>query len=162
MTDELREQKRRMDEAHQRAVKRRRPVLYTTWCSMLKRCRCQTATQYKHYGGRGISVCPEWKDFATFKEWALSNGYRRGLNLDRVNNDGNYEPGNCKFVDHSANMGHTRVSVMIIINGDTACCAEWARRIGIGRTAICRWIKKIGMDAAIDRIKHRLNERSAI
>ena len=54
---------------------------------------------YKNYGGRGITICPEWaNDYTKFRDWALSNGYVEGLQINRINNNGNYEPSNCNFV----------------------------------------------------------------
>lgn len=63
------------------------------------RSRCLTASNkdYGNYGGRGITVCKEWDDFSVFRSWALSNGYKEGLSIDRKNNDGNYEPSNCRW-----------------------------------------------------------------
>ena len=71
--------------------------LYWVWGEMKQRCKNPKRPGYKNYGGRGISVCREWSDYATFREWAISNGYVHGLTIDRVNNDGNYEPSNCQW-----------------------------------------------------------------
>src|SRR3990167_10224442 len=58
---------------------------------------------YKYYGGRGITIYPEWLDFIPFRDWALNNGYKEGLEIDRINPDGNYEPNNCHFVTTKEN-----------------------------------------------------------
>lgn len=85
--------------------------LFRIWCAMRSRCTDANNPAYKHYGGRGIKICDEWiKDFANFRDWALGNGYKEDLEIDRENNDGNYEPGNCRWVIHQVNMTNTRRS----------------------------------------------------
>lgn len=71
--------------------------IYEIWSSMRKRCENPNSQSFCNYGGRGISVCNEWSDFVVFRDWALSNGYAEDLSIDRVNNDGNYEPSNCRW-----------------------------------------------------------------
>ena len=73
--------------------------LYKVWISMIQRITNENHKFYKNYGGRGIIICEEWDQSAkVFIEWALSNGWKKGLHFDREDNDGNYEPGNCRFV----------------------------------------------------------------
>ncbi len=74
--------------------------LYKTWGKMKERCYNQKYKSYKNYGGRGITVCEEWKhDPKTFVEWCLAHGWQKGLLIDRRDNEGNYSPDNCRFVD---------------------------------------------------------------
>ena len=76
----------------------KRTRLYNIWNGMRNRCNNPNATAYRHYGGRGISVCKEWDEgFCPFYEWAVANGYRDDLTIDRKDPDGNYEPGNCRW-----------------------------------------------------------------
>lgn len=72
--------------------------LYYSWYAMVDRCNNPKNKRFHRYGGRGISVCEEWeKDFSVFREWAMKNGYSDDLSIDRIDNDGNYEPSNCKW-----------------------------------------------------------------
>lgn len=78
--------------------------LYSVWIGMKNRCFHFKNSAFKYYGARGISVCSKWKNnYLAFKDWALSHGYQPRLTIDRINNDGNYEPGNCQFITKSEN-----------------------------------------------------------
>jgi hypothetical protein len=86
--------------------------LYAVLRSMKTRCYSPNCNAYHNYGGRGILICDEWKDPATFCKWAIANGWKKGLSIDRINNDGNYEPNNCRFVTREINMRNSRRVVM--------------------------------------------------
>lgn len=83
--------------------------LYGTWSNMKNRCYTKTNPGYKNYGERGITVCEEWKnDFVVFRNWALSKGWSPSLEIDREDNDGNYEPNNCRIVTSKENSRNKR------------------------------------------------------
>jgi len=76
--------------------------LYKTWFGMKRRCYNTKLKQYKDWGGRGITVCEEWlNDYMVFKKWAVEHGYAPNLTIDRIDNDGNYEPSNCQWLTKS-------------------------------------------------------------
>jgi hypothetical protein len=104
-----------------------RHPLYEAWRNMNRRCDNPNSPQYKDWGGRGITVCNEWKkDYLAFKEWALANEYREGLCLDREYNDGPYAPDNCRWVTHKVNSRNTRTNKFITAFGEEKTLAEWA------------------------------------
>jgi hypothetical protein len=70
---------------------------------MKARCMRPTKKYYENYGVRGISICSEWNEFITFRDWALKNGYKKYLTIDRINNNGNYEPYNCRWITKAEN-----------------------------------------------------------
>jgi len=77
--------------------------LYKLWGSMKERCLRSNWQYFKYYGGRGITVYKEWLKYIPFRDWALVNGYQDNLEIDRINNDGNYEPDNCRFITSAEN-----------------------------------------------------------
>lgn len=103
---------------------------------MIWRCYRKEHNSYKYYGARGISVCDEWQTFEPFYQWALSNGYKENLTLDRINNDGNYEPSNCRWITIKEQANNRRTNRLIIYNGETKTISEWAELLGITHQAL--------------------------
>lgn len=94
---------------------------------MKDRCRNKNSTPYKNYGGRGINVCDEWaNDYGVFRNWAFSNGYANHLSLDRIDNDGNYEPGNCRWATQKEQCRNTRATRFLMAFGETKSLPDWA------------------------------------
>jgi hypothetical protein len=115
--------------------------MYEAWSHMKQRCFCETDQSYHDYGARGITVCDEWLIFEPFMEWSLNNGYSPELTLDRIDNNGNYEPSNCRWADRKTQQNNRRNSIYISVNGVTLPCAEWARLTGIPKNTLRGRIK---------------------
>lgn len=116
------------------------PRLYTIWRHMIERCTYAKNSNYKNYGGRGIKVCEEWSSkrngFDCFYEWAIKNGYNPNANfqectLDRINNNGNYEPSNCRWVTNYIQSRNKNNNVYIKYNGENKIMADWAKQYNI-------------------------------
>ena len=118
--------------------------IYNTWRGMLGRCKHRSNRFYHNYGGRGISVCDEWQDAATFIKWAFENGWKEGLQIDRVDNDGNYCPGNCRFVTRKQNCRNARHNIMITFGQTTQSLAAWAEQYGLHQKTLNNRIYRYG------------------
>jgi len=105
--------------------------VYWAWRTMLQRCENPNYKQYENYGGRGIKVCGEWHDPQVFISWALANGWQEGLSIDRIDNDGNYEPGNCRWVTVKVQARNKRNNHLITFDGKTQTMAGWAEELNI-------------------------------
>lgn len=107
------------------------------WKNMRNRCGNPNATSYEIYGGRGITVCEEWRqDFFAFYNWAISNGYRNDLSIDRIDVNGNYEPLNCRWATMKVQDNNRRNTVFIEHNGETKPISEWAEITEINRSTL--------------------------
>ena len=117
-------------------------TLYQKWAGMKRRCYNKHEKAYKYYGGRGISVCEEWKkSFIAFRTWALNNGYDYdkilSLELDRIDVNGNYCPENCRWVTRKEQANNKRNNRFLTLNGETHTMAEWSEITGLSTACIC-------------------------
>lgn len=117
--------------------------LYNIWIGIKKRCENPNRHDYNRYGGRGISICDEWKNsFSTFYNWALNNGYDDTLSIDRENVNGDYEPNNCRWSTEEEQANNKRNNVFLTYNGKTQTVSQWARELNIGQKTIINRINK--------------------
>lgn len=101
--------------------------IYFCWQSMKDRCYNPNNKNYKNYGGRGIKVCDEWKDFVVFEKWAKDNDYNDKLTIDRIDVNGNYEPSNCRWVDMITQENNKTNNRFITYNNETHTLMEWSK-----------------------------------
>jgi hypothetical protein len=116
--------------------------LYEVFKTMHRRCEKPESNRYAYYGGRGISVCEEWSEFEPFRDWAYANGYSEGLTLDRIDNDGNYCPENCRWVTMKEQSNNRRNSVVVEIGGIRKTVAEWSDVSGVSPYTIYSRVKR--------------------
>lgn len=114
-------------------------LLYRTYSNMKNRCYNPKYCLFQHYGGKGIRVCDEWlgeHGFERFRDWAMSNGYKEGLSIDRINNAADYSPDNCRWADMVAQQNNRTNNRLITANGETRTMADWSRSSGISYATI--------------------------
>lgn len=101
--------------------------LYSIYRDMKARCFNKNNIAYKYYGGKGITICEYWlSDFRNFYNWAINNGYKDNLTIDRINNNGNYEPSNCRWITRKQQMNNMSRNHIVDINGVKKTISEWA------------------------------------
>ena len=116
--------------------------LYRVWQNMKRRCYTPSASAYKHYGARGIVVCEEWKnDFISFYNWAIDNGYKENLTIDRIDVNGNYEPGNCRWATKKEQANNKRNNNFIKYKDKKLSINQWSEETGIKRGTIAWRLK---------------------
>ncbi|MBB6446465.1 hypothetical protein [Bacillus benzoevorans] len=118
--------------------------LFSIWSGIKNRCFNPNEPTYKDYGGRGITVCEEWLEFIPFYGWAIHNGYSDNLTIDRIDNNGNYDPSNCKWSTKTEQSRNRRSNVKVTIDGETKTLTEWAEISGLAISTLRnRYIKGI-------------------
>lgn len=129
--------------------------IWHVYYGMLKRCYNVNDKRYENYGGRGIEVCEEWKNsFDAFADWSFKNGYEDGLQLDRINNNGNYEPCNCRWTTAKEQARNRRSNVIVMYQGEKMTLIEASERSGLPYSTIhSRWRRGIRGKELFDRKK---------
>ena len=110
--------------------------LHRIWKNIHTRCYNQKNPKYQRYGGRGIKVCDEWigeNGFQNFYDWSLASGYQEDLTIDRIDNDGNYCPENCRWVTNKVQSNNKSQCRYITVDGETKSISEWIDYLGISR-----------------------------
>lgn len=123
--------------------------LYETWKNMRRRCNDPTNKRYAQYGGRGITICPEWGEYINFRTWALEYGYSDDLTIDRKNVDGNYCPENCRWADAKTQANNVSRNHIIEFNGISMTMSQLADRLNLTYSALQHRIER---GWSIDRI----------
>lgn len=123
-------------------MSRKQERLYGIWSNIKNRVSNPNNKSYYRYGGRGITICEEWaKSYESFKRWALSNGYRDDLTIDRIDNDGNYCPENCRWADRTVQANNKSDNHRITYNGQTKTTTQWGRETGLNSQIITGRLK---------------------
>lgn len=112
--------------------------LYDTWCNMRRRCYDVKNKHYADYGNRGITVCDEWQEFIPFYNWAIKNGYKEGLTIDRIDNDKGYNPENCRWATSIMQANNRRNVHLITYKGETLSLKQWCVKLGLNYSSIKR------------------------
>lgn len=119
--------------------------LYRIWAKMKERCNNPKTKSFVYYGGRGITICEEWlNDFQAFYDWSMANGYSDNLSIDRIDVNGNYEPGNCRWADTKTQANNKTTNRYITLNNKTQTLQQWSKETGINHSTIQVRIDEMG------------------
>lgn len=124
-----------------------RSRLYGIFMAMRRRCYVESDHAYKDYGGRGITVCDEWRhSFDNFARWAFASGYTEGLTIDRTDNMSGYRPDNCRWIPEGLQAKNRRMCIMVTIDGTLMCLSDAARHFGVVCPACAQYRVRAGWD----------------
>ena len=122
---------------------KRKTRLYRIWANIKTRCYNERDPHFERWGNRGITMYAAWKDnFQNFYDWAISHGYKEGLSIDRINNDGNYEPSNCRWATAKEQNRNKRNVKFITYGGKTQTIPEWTKELHLGKETIRERLKR--------------------
>lgn len=142
-----------LNKSHEKSQTR----LYKIFQGMKARCYRETCPNYHRYGGRGIKICQEWlDDFMSFYNWAMANGYKTGLTIDRIDNDKGYSPNNCRWTTAEQQANNTSSTIFLTYQGNTMSASEWSKITGIRTNTITRrkrdgWSDEDCLTVSVDR-----------
>lgn len=130
--------------------------LYQTWHGMKSRCKNYGSTTYKHYGLRGIKVCKRWDE--SFFHFVSDMGMKPdvGYSLDRIDNDGNYTPDNCRWANSKEQNNNKRTNRRITFDGQTKNITEWAKHFDVGLSTVDGLLRQYGVDITLQILKRYL------
>lgn len=121
--------------------------LYNIWSSTKNRCYNKKCQDYKDYGARGIIICDEWlNNFQSFYDWAIANGYKEGLTIERINTNGNYNPNNCRWATNKEQQNNKRSNRLIEYKDKKQTISQWAEKLGIKYTTLYSRLNKLNWD----------------
>ena len=117
--------------------------LYRIWANIKTRCYNENDPHFERWGKRGIKMCDEWRnDFKVFYDWSMSHGYSDELTIDRIDNDGNYEPQNCRWTTIKEQNKNKRNVKYITYAGKTQTIPEWTKELRLGKETIRKRLKR--------------------
>ena len=125
--------------------------LHECYVNMKTRVTNKKQDSYNRYVNRNISMCDEWfNDYSAFQKWALENGYQENLTLDRIDNNGNYCPENCRWVDRVIQANNRRTNVILEMNGIKDTMANWSKKLNIPYYILQRKHKNNSLEEIVD------------
>ena len=135
--------------------------LYKTWCNMKSRCNNKNNKDYHRYGGRNITVCKDWGSYEKFKEWAMNNGYKEGLTIDRIDNNGDYSPINCQWTTMKEQSINKENTLIINFKGEKRYISELAEELNLSKSTV--WYRnKNNIPIDLDRNIEQLNNQGHV
>jgi len=136
--------------------------VHRVWHDMMRRCHNPKHRRFKDWGGRGIAVCPEWHNFENFRKWALTSDYREGLLIDRIDNDGDYESGNCRWCTMKEQGNNRRNNKILTHAGRTMTQTQWADCLGMNPMTLSYrlrigWSVRRAIETPVDKRYSRMS-----
>lgn len=116
--------------------------IYEIWWGMVQRCKDKNNINYRNYGAKGITLCEEWERFMPFYEWAMANGYKDDLTIDRIDNSQGYYPENCRWTTVKEQANNRSTNVFYIVNGEKLTIAQISEKYGINYQCLHKRLKK--------------------